>query len=249
MKRSSICGLAITLVAVAFMAASAAVSLAAAKDAAKAPAADKTPSPAQAPAKVDPNLPRVLIIGDSISIGYTEPVRKALAGKANVFRIPGNGQHTGTGVQKIDSWLGKEKWDVIHFNWGLWDVCHRTADGKEYDTEKVPPMATLPQYEKNLRQLVARLKLTGARLVWATTTPVPDGSRGRIRGDEVKYNAVAEKIMKEQGVATDDLYAAVLPRVGELQLPANVHFTPQGYEFLGGQAAASIVKALEAKGK
>ncbi len=61
-------------------------------------------------------LPKVLIIGDSISIGYTNDVKKLLAGKADVQRIRGNGQHTTTGVAKIDAWLGEQKWDVIHFN-------------------------------------------------------------------------------------------------------------------------------------
>ena len=46
----------------------------------------------------DPQLPRVLLIGDSISIGYTIPVRKELAGKANVLRIPANGGPTAKGV-------------------------------------------------------------------------------------------------------------------------------------------------------
>jgi hypothetical protein len=73
----------------------------------------------------DPKLPRVLLIGDSISIACTVPVRKSLAGKANVHRIPGNGQTAENGAKNIDKWLGKKKWDVIHFNWGLWDLCYR----------------------------------------------------------------------------------------------------------------------------
>lgn len=50
-----------------------------------------TPNPAYREIKDAPGLPRVLLIGDSISIGYTEPVRMELAGKANVHRIPTNG--------------------------------------------------------------------------------------------------------------------------------------------------------------
>src|SRR5438270_12669603 len=67
-------------------------------------------------------LPRVLLIGDSISIGYTEPVRALLAGKANVHRIPTNGAHTGNGLQNLDAWLGTSRWAVIHFNFGLHDL-------------------------------------------------------------------------------------------------------------------------------
>ena len=67
-------------------------------------------------------LPRVLLIGDSISIGYTVDVRKLLAGKANVHRIPCNAQTAGYGSDKLPDWLGDKRWDVIHFNWGLWDL-------------------------------------------------------------------------------------------------------------------------------
>src|SRR5436190_23822776 len=67
----------------------------------------------------DPTLPRVLLIGDSISMGYTVPVQNLLKGKANVHRIPENGGPTTNGLAKLETWLGEHKWDVIHFNWGL----------------------------------------------------------------------------------------------------------------------------------
>src|SRR5207245_1524244 len=122
-------------------------------------------SPAFAPVVDQPGLPRVLLIGDSISIGYTVTVRKELAGKANVYRIPENGADTVNGLKKIDVWLGDSHWDAIHFNWGLHDL-KVTADG----ARQVP----IETYEKNLAALVTRLKKTGARLIWATTTPVPE---------------------------------------------------------------------------
>src|SRR5690349_10564102 len=80
---------------------------------------------AQAPAKPTPTpipdkpgLPRVFIIGDSISMGYTAPVRELLMDKANVHRIPANGGPTIRTLENIEKWLGDGKWDVIHFNWG-----------------------------------------------------------------------------------------------------------------------------------
>ena len=71
--------------------------------------------------KDDPALPRVLLIGDSVSRGYTQAVRKALAGKANVHRAPENCGPTANGLRKIDIWLADGKWDVIHFNFGIHD--------------------------------------------------------------------------------------------------------------------------------
>src|SRR6187399_239096 len=64
----------------------------------------------------------VLVIGDSISIGYTPVVTTLLAGKADVKHNEGNAAHTGTGVAKLEEWLGTEKWKVITFNFGLHDL-------------------------------------------------------------------------------------------------------------------------------
>ena len=74
--------------------------------------------------------PRILIIGDSISIGFTPFVMEMFQGRAEVFHNPGNAQHTRTGLEMIELWLGDEDWDLIHFNWGLWDLCYRHSDGK-----------------------------------------------------------------------------------------------------------------------
>jgi lysophospholipase L1-like esterase len=192
-------------------------------------------------------LPRVLLIGDSIRGGYGKAVEKLLAGKAEVVVNAGNAQHTGTGLEKLDGWLGDGKWDVIHFNWGLWDVAYRNPESKNFGhLDKVGGKITtpLPEYEKNLRALVARLKKTGATLVWASTTPVPDGEPGRIKGDEVRYNAVAAKIMAENGVAIDDLYAMAMPQLAKIQNPQNVHFAASGCDLLARQVADSILAAL-----
>jgi len=80
------------------------------------------PNPAFTKIEDVPGLPRVLLIGDSISIGYTVPVRDLLKGKANVHRIPVNGGPTLNGLKHLDAWLGTSRWDVIHFNWGLHDL-------------------------------------------------------------------------------------------------------------------------------
>ena len=69
----------------------------------------------------DPAFPRVLIIGDSISEGYTPRVRRLLEGKANVHRPADNCRMSAYGVEHIGEWVGDSKWDVIHFNFGLWD--------------------------------------------------------------------------------------------------------------------------------
>ena len=211
--------------------------------------AKKAPDPALAPVADVPGLPRVLLLGDSISIGYMLPVRTRLAGKANVHRPAENCGETARGLKSLDQWLCDGKWDVIHFNFGLHDVKYLDEKGALVAPDKGRQVASVEQYEKNLRELAARLRLTGAKLIFATTTPVPAGSAGRIEHDEVRYNAAAVRVMKENGVAIDDLHAFVAARQGKIQLPKNVHFTPDGYVQLANAVAASIAPALPAAGK
>lgn len=184
-----------------------------------------------------PGLPRVLIIGDSISIGYTPFVRELLQGVANVHRIPENGGPTSRGVEQIEKWLGDGKWDVVHFNFGLHDL--RVMEGERRQV-------ALEDYEKSLERLVLRMKKTGAKLIFATTTPVPEGNVNprRAPADVVRYNDAARRVARRHGVAINDLYAAVLPRLTELQLPVNVHFKPEGYRFLAEKVAEAIRAAL-----
>lgn len=199
--------------------------------------------------KDDPELPRVLLIGDSISIGYTVEVRKLLAGKANVHRIPGNGQTAEHGAKNLEKWLGKKKWDVIHFNWGLWDLCYRHPESKvqgKRDKERGTVTAEPEVYGENLEACVARLKKTGATLIWCEITPVPEGEAGRVLGDDLKYNAIAREIMEENGVAINPLHGHALKKLpGIASKPGDVHFTKAGYAYLAEQVAREIGGALK----
>ena len=211
----------------------------------KTPPARK-PNPAMAKVEDVPGLPRVLLIGDSISIGYTVPVREMLKGKANVHRPLTNCGPTSKGVAEINKWLGDGKWDVIHFNWGLHDLKYMGPKGQNLadpnadgSHQQVPPA----EYEANLRQLVAVLKKTDAKLIWRSTTPVPEGCKGRVVGDSVKYNAIAKKIMDENKIAIDDQYSFAMSKLKQIQRPANVHFSPEGSRELARQAVAAISKS------
>ena len=209
-------------------------------------------SAADAPAKK-----RVLLLGDSISIGYTPIVQKMLADEMTVLRPTlkngkaENCSGTTAGVANIDRWLQIDggKWDVIHFNWGLHDLKHVKPDGKttsELATD--PPQATVEVYEKQLGEIVAKLKATGAKLVFATTTPVPDGSMKvyRTNADAIRYNEAALRVMKENNIAINDLYAFAKPQLADIQIqPANVHFTPKGSEALAGEVVKAIRAALQ----
>ncbi|MBL8214098.1 MAG: SGNH/GDSL hydrolase family protein [Bryobacterales bacterium] len=188
--------------------------------------------PAFAPIADTPGLPRVLIIGDSISIGYTLPVRELLRGVANVHRIPENAAFTRFGLTKLDAWLGTGRWDIIHVNFGLHDL--KIMEG---GVRQVP----VEEYERNLDAIFARLK-TGATVIFANTTPVPEGKVNPLRdpADVPKYNAAAARAASRAGVPVTDLFAAVSPHLATYQRPVNVHFVDAGSRFLAETVVAGL---------
>jgi acyl-CoA thioesterase-1 len=185
----------------------------------------------------DPRLPNVLIIGDSISIYYTDPVRRLLAGRADVYRTPVGPGKAETLFASLDQFLKNRRWDIIHFNSGLHDFA-----GKEGTSQQ------LSQYRRNLEIILGKLRATGARVIWASTTPVPAKVPARASSDVLaqRYNAAAKALMDEEGVPIDDLYAAILPHHDKYWLaPNNIHFNQEGSAFLGRKVANAILAELD----
>ena len=205
--------------------------------------------------KVDPPSGpiRVLIIGDSISSGYTRPVSKRLKGRAVVVRPrkpDGTGgencEGTTKGVREIDRWLATDGggFDVIHFNFGLHDIKRMNPEsGGSSTNPDHPRQATLEVYVAQLEKITERMQETGAVLVFATTTPVPEGGvrPHRDPSDVVAYNAAAVDLMKKRGIAVNDLHAFALPRLEDLQRPVNVHFTRVGSDALAERVSEAII--------
>jgi len=182
--------------------------------------------------KDDPKLPRVLLIGDSVSRGYTLPARVALERKANVHRAPENCGPTSNGIKKIDVWLGEGKWDVIHFNFGIHD---RKTSAKDY--------------EDRLELIVKQLKATGAKLIWASTTPIPPDTKDGPEATTaiIEKNRIAADIMKKNMVHVNDLFDFITPQLSKVQNPMDVHFKGEGYDMLGKQVALKIEEILKTK--
>ncbi|MBN1911808.1 MAG: SGNH/GDSL hydrolase family protein [Pirellulales bacterium] len=206
--------------------------------------------------KDDPKLPNVLLLGDSISIGYTVPVRKLLDGKANVYRPQGNCCYSAYGVKNIEKWVGKRRWDVIHFNWGIWDTHMMDKDNQlvrgpnesKYAPGELTIRATPEQYAANLKKILATLESTGATLIWANTTPVM-GRQGDRFEDIVRHNRAAATLMRQHDIPINDLYQLVLPHAADWQTQDQVHYTPQGYTHLAHQVADKINEALDQRKK
>ncbi len=186
----------------------------------------------------DPELPRVLILGDSISIGYTRAVRQDLEGRANVHRVPDNARTTRETLGKLDKMIGPGPWRVIHFNCGIHDITRMKNGVADGGGAKQVPIA---EYERNLRKLTLYLGETGAQLVWARTTAIEPYNVRRME-DVRAYNDVADKVMAEAGILVNDLFTLSQRHLETLQ--DNVHFNEEGCAILGAQVAQSIGSQL-----
>ena len=192
----------------------------------------------------DPSLPNVLIYGDSISIAYTARVREQLKGKANLYRLHCNGNHSGTVIGNMNQmhttmrnpdldkpW--KFKWDVIHLNVGLHDL--KYVPDKKTSTTR---LNSTDVYKANLKKIIAYLKKEApeATLIFATTTPVPKGEKKRDAGSAKIYNAAAMEVLKHHPeIIINDLHAFTLPRYSEwCTRHNNVHFKEAGSKAQGG---------------
>ena len=181
------------------------------------------------------NLPRVLLIGDSIARDYYPEVEKRLAGKAFVGRLA-TSRFVADPVllKEIESVLSGAKFDVIQFNNGMHGWQHSEA-----------------QYRKAFPKLIKTIRANApkARLLWATTTPLRDGkdvtyvTKAEYSDDRIAArNALAAEVVAAQKIPTVDLNAVVR---GHREFHRdNVHFNAQGSQILAAQVSAAVEKLL-----
>jgi len=185
---------------------------------------------------------KVLLIGDSISIGYMPHAAEALGADYTVVHHEGNCGDSANLRASLDAFLAADSdAPVIHFNVGLHDLKRKRPEG----TLQVEP----DDYRANLTAIVQRLRTTDARLIWGTITPVlgerhhANKTFDRRQTDVEAYNAAAWDIVSAAGIEVNDLHALTQAVGAETLLgPDGVHFTDDGYRRLG-RAVAEAVRA------
>lgn len=182
------------------------------------------------------SLPPVLLIGDSISISYTQYVRDRLAEEALVYRAPDNCGTTRRTLANLDVYLGEIDWQVIHVNCGIHDVTLTNNGDRDPDGS---PQVPLDEYRENLTRIIHRLNDTGATPIWATTTPVTAEVAVRRDKDIRRYNDAAAEIMRQHEIPINDLYGTISDRSDELYSDG-VHFTDTGASVLADEVANAI---------
>lgn len=178
-------------------------------------------------------LPRVLLVGDSITRGYYGEVEKRLTGKAYVARLA-TSRFLGDPVfaSELKLILSTSKFDVIHFNNGM--------HGWDYTEE---------EYQQNFPAFISILRqgAPNAKLICATSTPVrlagnlsefdPKTARVRVR------NAIAGEFAAKEHLPVDDLFSLVEGH-SDYNDAGGVHFNKEGLQAQGEQVAAEILKLL-----
>lgn len=182
------------------------------------------------------NLPRVLLIGDSITRAYYPEVEKNLAGKAYVGRLASSAFISDPVlIKQIEMVLGQYKFDVIHFNNGMHGWQHSE---KEYARAFPKFLKTIQKYAPN------------AKLIWGNTTPLkispnlPAGNQTQATDERIAArNKIALKFVRAKGIPVDDLNT---PMRGHPELHSdNVHFNEQGIKIQAAQVALQIEKIMK----
>ena len=201
--------------------------------------------------------PNVLIYGDSISIMYSSMVRKCLEGQANVIRLFKNGGSSHDFISNMDKMQSAmfqptlEKgwnfeWNLIHFNVGLHDL--KYLKGRHLDKTNGTQVSSVATYKETLDKICIYLKtkFPKAKLIFATTTPVPEHAKGRYKGDSVKFNhAALEVLANYPDIGINDLYTFTKPHQNQwAQEPGNVHYNQLGSNEQGKEVARVIRENL-----
>lgn len=189
--------------------------------------------------------PNIFLIGDSIRRGYCLTVKNEMADVAEVFYVHENCRNTQNVITSMKSWAGKfshpELVSIVHFNCGQWDVA-RFSDCPE-------PLTSEEEYAKNIKAIIFLIRryFKNAKILFATTTPMNPHMEKHVmvnpRDNEIvdRYNAIATKVVTEEGVAINDLNA-YMRDWGEECYQDYCHLTPEGFIELG-RHVAEVLKA------
>ncbi|MFC5403111.1 SGNH/GDSL hydrolase family protein [Cohnella soli] len=182
-------------------------------------------------------MKKVLLLGDSIRIAYMPLVQTKLSGIAEVVGPEDNGRFAKYTLWYADVWIETHgKPDVIHWNNGIWDVYHHSTEHGVF--------TSLEEYVRTIRQILDRLKRSGASIIWATTTPVSPNNVNCDNPEIDKYNETILALMRSENVAINDLNAIIKQDLGAYIGEDHLHLTPQGSEACAEAVAKAVLPYL-----
>lgn len=191
----------------------------------------------------DPHKTSILLIGDSIRMGYCKTVRDQLRDVANVFYPAENCRNTQNVITRLNAWSKEFPADeigIVQFNCGHWDVAHWNSDEESLTSPE--------EYRRNIQMIIRLLRklFPKAKVVFATTTAMnPSGIVGvnpRSNHEIELYNRVAVEVAKESDILVNDLNAITKTYTVEM-FRDYCHLTVATFEELG-TAVAGFLRQL-----
>jgi lysophospholipase L1-like esterase len=186
-----------------------------------------------------PDIPRVLLLGDSIRMSYQPHVAKLLDGKANVVGPADNCQYSLYTLSSLDRWIAElGKPDIVHWNNGIHDSGHNPA--------RSPVQIPIDMYQANLEFILDRLIALTPNAIWASITPVhPDrpfrDSEWSWRNEEIdQYNNVARELMASRSIPINDLHTLLWNNLAEFLSEDQLHLSEAGQQACAKEVAESV---------
>ena len=210
-------------------------------------------------------MKNLLLLGDSIRMGYDSFVQEKLAGRMNVYFAEDNGRFAQYTLRMVSEWkarLSLPEIDVVHWNNGLWDVLHLNANssgcdgeaaGETISPENVPqkyqfdkdPLTPPDMYRYMLGRVLTRIRqlFPKAEVIFATTTPVIEEQASwayRSNAEIDAYNQIAREVLVPRGVRINELGDFAAKECAALHRDW-VHYNDEG----SGKLADEIIQFLE----
>lgn len=204
-------------------------------------------------------LPKLFLIGDSISIQYGPYLEKYLEGTVVYERKQDDGQaekdlDVPTGANGGDSRMvlaylkikmkdADFKPDYMVLNCGLHDI--------KRDVETGQLQVQSDEYRENLKAIISLLGEKNIRIIWIRTTPVVDSihntksrSFHRYAADLEIYNQIADEVFSQNNIPVIDLFGFTR-QLGEDKFIDHVHYSDKARDLQAAFIAGFLQSYLK----
>ncbi len=196
-------------------------------------------------------MKKIILIGDSIRLGYDKYVKDALDGVAEVYYPNDSARFSEYTFRYLSDWKHDNGWgddiDLVHWNTGLWDVLEMYGEA---------PISNPQQYGETIGKIERQIKILfpRAKQIFATSTSVIEEKYGwdrkRHNATIEEYNKIAIDALSGTGCVIDDLYTLTKNAPMEIRAGDPTHFyTPEGTKLIGDRVLSFICGELEIDAK
>ncbi len=191
-------------------------------------------------------MKKIILIGDSIRLGYDKYVKDALEGVAEVYYPNDSARFSQYTLRYLSDWKHDNGWgddiDLVHWNTGLWDVLEMYGEA---------PISNPQQYGETIGKIERQIRILfpNAVQIFATNTSVIEEKYGPTRKRHnstiEQYNRIAVETLSDTGCRINDLYTLTQNAPVEIRGGDPTHFyTPEGTKLIGDRVLSYICGEL-----